>query len=231
MKFLLDCGDLEQIRHWLGTGVIDGVTTNPTILRDGAGEDLAHFATELAKVCEGRPVFVEVIAEEPAEVAEQARVIGGLAPNIVVKIPLVGPSGQDYLGVISRLSAERVAVNCTALLSFGQVALAARAGAAYVSVFVGRIEDEGGSGARLIEDCRRWLDLWELPVQIVAASLRSAGDFQRAALAGAHAVTVPPAILRKLGDHHYSRATARQFLTDGRARFGDSPWPPATGTH
>ncbi|MEV0777475.1 transaldolase family protein [Streptomyces sp. NPDC050433] len=224
MEIFLDCGDPAVVQNWLAAGVIDGVTTNPTLLRDGSWTHLVDGVAEIAKVCSEKPVSVEVVAVDPGEVVEQAAFIANLAPNIVVKVPLIGPDGQSYLGAISKLTSQGIHVNCTALMSFGQFALAARAGARYTSLFVGRIEDEGGKAEEVISGCKGWLDTWGLPSRIIAGSLRSPGDFQRAALAGAHVVTVPPSILEKLMDHRYSRATAQQFLTDGRSRYGDDPW-------
>jgi transaldolase len=147
----------------------------------------------------------------------QARDLASLAPNIVVKIPIETTQGTPCLEVIHRLSQDRIQVNATACLSFGQAMLAAKAGATYVSLFGGRISDEGNDPKRVIERTAEWLSRWNYPAKIIVGSVREAINVQDAAESGAHVVTVPPKFLRQLADHHYSRATVQQFLRDGKA--------------
>jgi transaldolase len=145
---------------------------------------------------------------------EQARTFATWARNIVVKIPIVNEHGESCLGVMHRLSQEGIGVNATAILSFNQAMLAAKAGATYVSIFAGRVADEGNDPAVTIGNVRRWLDDWELSSRIIVGSIRTVMDIQNAALAGAHIITVPPQFLPKMVDHRYTRETVRQFVQD-----------------
>jgi transaldolase len=116
--------------------------------------------------------------------------------------------------VIHHLSQEGIVVNATAILSFNQALLAAKAGATYVSIFAGRVADEGNDPSLIIRNVRRWLDDWELSSHIIVGSIRTVMDIQSAALAGAHIITIPPQFLAKMVDHKYSRETVRQFVQD-----------------
>jgi transaldolase len=145
---------------------------------------------------------------------EQARTFATWARNIVVKIPIVNEYGESCLGVMHRLSQEGIGVNATAILSFNQALLAAKAGATYVSIFAGRVADEGNDPAVTIRNVRRWLDDWELSSHIIVGSIRTVMDIQSAALAGAHIITIPPQFLPKMVDHRYTRETVRQFVRD-----------------
>jgi len=145
---------------------------------------------------------------------EQARTFATWARNIVVKIPIVNEYGESCLGVMHRLSQEGIGVNATAILSFNQALLAAKAGATYVSIFAGRVADEGNDPAVTIRNVRSWLDDWELSSYIIVGSIRTVMDIQNAALAGAHIITIPPQFLPKMVDHRYTRETVRQFVQD-----------------
>lgn len=222
MQIFLDTADLGQIERWLEEGVVDGVTTNPTIaLRDGV-HDLAAFARRLAARIAPRPLSVEVTARQRAAMLAEARALAGLGPNVAVKIPVVTEDGDSCLGVVSRLVSEGVVVNVTAVLSFNQAILAAKAGAHYVSLFAGRVGDEGHDAATLIRAVRAWLDDWAgagIRSRLLVGSLRGVYEVQAAAAAGAHVVTIPPAVLARMVDHRYSRETVRQF-SDDAARAG-----------
>lgn len=214
MEIFLDSADYQEIEIWLRQGVIDGVTTNPTImLKDGVC-DPEQGTRQLCALLGSRPVSVEVTTNNHGEMLEQARLFSRWAPNVVVKIPVVNEQGESCLGVIHALAGEGIAVNTTAILSFNQAILAAKAGATYVSLFAGRIADEGHDPAPIIGHVRRWLDAWHIPARIIVGSIRSVIDVQNAALAGAHIVTIPPALLPKMVDHKYSRDTVRQFNRD-----------------
>jgi transaldolase len=192
------------------------VTTNPSILYKAGYHDLKTAALELAELIAPLPLSVEVTSDDPPEMVEQGREYAGWASNIVVKIPVLNSQGDPCFDAVHALGDKGIAVNATAILSFGQAILAAKAGAAYVSIFAGRIADEGNDPGPVIEGVRRWLELWKNPAKIIVGSVRGAYDVQRAALAGAHVVTVPPALLAKFAHHHYSRATAAEFLENAR---------------
>ena len=217
MEIFADSADLAEIKLWLQYGVIDGVTTNPSIMLAGGAYHVRRRAEEIAALLGERPLSVEVVSDDPPEMLAQAREIAGWAGNIVVKIPVITSQGEPCLGTIRRLADDGVRVNATACLSFGQAMLATKAGAAYVSLFAGRISDEGGNSSQAIRNLAEWLDRWRCPTKIIVGSIRETINIQDAALAGPHVVTVPPKLLRQLVDHKYSRFTVQQFLTDGRA--------------
>lgn len=219
MEIFIDTSIKAEIEKWLYHGVVDGVTTNPSIMLKDGCRDLKAGAIELCRLVKPLPVSVEVTTSDPEEMLRQARGIATWADNIVVKIPVIDEKGEPSLRVIKTLTQSGVRVNCTACLSYTQAILAAKAGATYISLFLGRINDEGNDGPSVIRMTRQWLDLWASPSKIIAASIRSVMDIQQAAQAGAHVITVPPQFLSKMVDHQYSRVTVQQFVTDGQKAF------------
>ncbi len=215
MEVFADTADIAEITKWLRRGVLDGVTTNPSIMLKDGVRDMEKAAREIAEVLEGRPVSVEVTSNDLDEMLVQARALSKWAPNIVVKIPILNEDGVPCLEVIHTLSQEGIRINATALLSFNQVLAAAKAGASYLSVFAGRVADEGHDASALISMASRWVERWGLG-KILVGSIRGALDIQMAAGAGAHIITVPPAVLEKAIDHKYSRETVRGFNADAR---------------
>ncbi len=214
MQIFIDSADVKQIETWLGQGVVDGVTTNPSIMFKDGVTDLEEGARKLAALLGDRPLSVEVTTNDHETMLEQARKFATWARNIVVKIPIVNEFGESCLGVMHRLSQEGIAINATAILSFNQAILAAKAGATYVSIFAGRVADEGNDPAVVIRNVRQWLDDWGLSARIIVGSIRTVMDVQIAALAGAHIITIPPQFLPKMVDHRYSRETVHQFVQD-----------------
>lgn len=215
MEIFADTADISEIRKWIRRGVLDGVTTNPSIMLKDGVRDMEKAALEIAEVMEGRPVSVEVISNDPKEMLEQGRIFAQWASNIVVKIPIINEDGEDCLEVIHILSQEGVKVNSTAILSFNQVMMAAKAGATYISIFAGRVGDEGHDASAVIASAVKWVERWDYG-KILIGSIRGNFDVQRAAEAGAHIITVPPAILNKTLDHKFSRETVRGFNADAR---------------
>lgn len=226
MQLFLDSANFREIEHWLAQGVIDGVTTNPSIMFKDGIRDLKEGARKIAKILGKRPLSVEVTTNDRSAMLHQARTLATWSENIVVKIPIVNQDGESCLGVVNALSKEGVAINATAILSFNQAMLAAKAGARYVSIFGGRIADEGTDPATVIRNVRRWLDDWGQTSQIIVGSIRTVLDIQNAALAGAHVVTVPPQFFPKMVDHKYSRETVRQFIEDAEKTLSqiDTDW-------
>jgi transaldolase len=214
MRVFVDSADQKQIGFWLEEGVVDGVTTNPSIMFKDGATDLEECARRLASMLGEKPLSVEVTSNDRKIMVEQARTFATWARNIVVKIPIVNEHGESCLGVMHRLSQEGIGVNATAILSFNQAMLAAKAGATYVSIFAGRVADEGNDPAVTIRNTRRWLDDWSLSSHIIVGSIRTVMDIQNAALAGAHIITIPPQFLPKMVDHRYTRETVRQFVQD-----------------
>jgi len=221
MQIFLDSADSNQIETWMKEGVVDGVTTNPSIMfKDGVAE-IEEGARRLAAMLGDLPLSVEVTTNDRVAMLEEARQFASWARNIVVKIPVINEYGESCLGVIHRLSQEGIAINSTAILSFNQAILAAKAGATYVSIFAGRVADEGNDPAVVIHNVRRWLDDWEFSTRIIVGSIRTVIDIQNAALAGAHIITIPPQFLPKMVDHRYTRETVRQFVQDAQKTLAE----------
>src|SRR5258708_9592082 len=204
MQVFVDSADQKQIEHWLQQGVVDGVTTNPSIMFKDGVTDLEEGARRLAVLLGERPLSVEVTSNDHDTMLEQARTFATWARNIVIKIPIVNEFGESCLGVMHRLSQEGIGVNATAILSFNQAILAAKAGATYISIFAGRVADEGNDPEITIRNVRHWLDDWELSARIIGGTIRTGMDIQTAALAGAPIVTIPPQFLPKMAHHRYS---------------------------
>lgn len=216
MEIFIDSANYKEIETWFRQGVVDGVTTNPSIvLKDGVFEIEEHIK-RICHLLGDRPVSVEVTTNDREEMLGQARTFAQWAPNVVVKIPVINEQGESCLGVIHQLREEGIRINCTAILSFNQAILASKAGANYVSIFAGRVADEGGDASAIIRSVRAWLDLWHLPSKIIVGSIRATLDVQSAAMAGAHIVTIPPQFLPKMVDHKYSRDTVRGFVADAK---------------
>lgn len=216
MQLFLDTADEAQVKYWAGHGVIDGVTTNPSVLLRAGVIDVEESLVNLASLIAPGVLHAEVTVESGRALVREAVHLAGLAENVAVKVPILTPDGEPCLGEIRELARSGITVNTTACLTFGQAVLAAKAGAKYLSILVGRVDDEGGDGAAVIRDCRTWLDDWQVDAKIIAASVRGPADVRRSMAAGAHCVTVPPAVLAKLADHRYSRHTVREFLDDAR---------------
>jgi transaldolase len=216
MEIFIDSANLNEIQKWIDMGVIDGVTTNPSImLKDGAF-NIETRAKEIAKLISPFPVSVEVTTNDLNEMLAQARKFDSWAQNMVIKIPQINQEGIPCYGVISKLIKSGIKVNATATLSFGQVMLAAKAGATYISIFAGRIADEGGNSSEVIMNSVDWLERWSYKSKIIVGSIRSVGDAISAAQAGAHIVTIPPALIAKMSDHQYTRETVKQFINDAK---------------
>jgi transaldolase len=174
-------------------------------------------AVKIARLLGDLPLSVEVVTDERDAMYKQAIDMASWAPNIVVKIPIITTQGQPCLGVIAALTRAGVKVNATACLSFNQAMLAAKAGATYVSLFAGRISDEGADASQVVRSTAEWLRAWNVPSKIIVGSIRETVNVQDAALAGPHVVTVPPKFLGQMIDHKYSRFTVAQFLADGQS--------------
>lgn len=216
MQIFLDSADYKEIEKWLDEGVVDGVTTNPSIMLKDGIYDIEEGARRLTALLGNRPVSVEVTTNDRTEMLQQGRTFAHWARNVVVKIPVANEHGDSCLGVVHALSREGIAINTTAILSFNQAILAAKAGATYVSIFAGRIADEGNDPAAIIRNVRQWLDTWSCTAKIIVGSIRTVMDIQTAALAGAHIITIPPQFLPKMVDHKYTRETVRQFNQDAQ---------------
>ena len=216
MKIFLDTANVDEISKWLNYGVLDGVTTNPSILLKEGGSDMEGRVREIANLITPKPLSVEVFTNDPDEMIQQANTFAGWSPNIVVKIPVLNEHGIPCFGVVHTLEQSGIRVNMTACLSFGQMAMGAKAGASYISIFSGRVSDEGNDSTKLIQESVNWLAHWKYPSEIIVGSIREAINIQDAAMAKAHIITTPPQFLLKWVDHYYTRATVRTFNEDAK---------------
>lgn len=167
MKFFLDTANIDEIKRVNDLGLCDGVTTNPSIIKK-EGKDFKEVVTEICKLIDG-PVSAEVTSYDYEEMVKEARDISKWAENIVVKIPMT----EDGLKAVNTLSKEGIKTNCTLIFSVSQGLMAAKAGATYISPFIGRIDDMGENGIRLIKDLKKVLDNYGLESEIIAASIRT----------------------------------------------------------
>ncbi len=216
MEIFIDSASMNEIEKWLNMGVIDGVTTNPSIMLKDGVYDAEVGAKEIAALVNPRPVSVEVTTNDLDEMLIQAQRFASWAPNIAIKIPQTTQDGIPCYSVMRQLESEGIKVNATAAMSLGQVILAAKAGATYISIFAGRVADEGGNAPDVISNSVDWLERWKFKSKIIVGSIRSVGDVLSAAMAGAHIITIPPQFLDKMSDHKYTRETVRQFVNDAQ---------------
>jgi transaldolase len=212
MKLFLDTADIEEIRtvaHW---GILDGVTTNPTLFsRTHAGS----YESVLRQICEitGGPVSAEVVAADVDGMLEQGRAFAKIASNIVVKIPM----SEEGLEVIARLAHEKIPTNCTLVFSANQGLLAAKAGAVLVSPFVGRIDDINQDGMTVVRELAEIFAIHKIASEVLAASIRHPVHVTQCALAGADIATVPLKVIKQLIHHPLTESGIVQFRTDWEA--------------
>ena len=216
MEIFVDSANIAEIKKWLDMGVIDGVTTNPSIMFSDGIYDAEEGVKIISALVFPLPVSVEVTTNDFDEMIDQARSFASLGSNIVIKIPQITQDGIPCYGVIKELESMDIKVNATAAMSLGQVILAAKAQATYISVFIGRVADEGGNAPEVIKNAVDWLNMWNYKGKLLIGSIRSVGDILSAATAGAHIITIPPQFLTKMADHKYTRETVRQFVSDAR---------------
>jgi transaldolase len=208
MKFFADTADTAAIAELAEHGLLDGVTTNPSLVMK-SGRPMAEVIAEICALVEG-PVSAEVVATEADAMIAEGRKLAEIAPNIAVKVPLT----WDGLKACKRLTDEGHPVNVTLCFSAAQALLAAKAGATFVSPFVGRLDDIGLDGMELIRDIRTIYDNFGFATEILAASIRSVNHVAGAALAGADVATVPPDVLKKLVQHPLTDKGLAAFLAD-----------------
>jgi transaldolase len=210
MKFFLDTADLSQIRWAAQAGLIDGITTNPTLLSKVAGDlEPRDVLKEVCSLVDG-PVSAEVVAVETDAMYQEGRELAQIAENIVVKIPMI----EDGMVAVRRLVTEGVKVNVTLCFSSVQCLVAAKAGATYVSPFLGRLDDIGHDGMEVIREARVIFDNYGIETEILAASIRHPLHVTQAAMIGADVATMPPEVLRKLLLHPLTDRGLDQFLND-----------------
>ncbi len=208
MKFFVDTADTSEIKELAATGLIDGVTTNPSLITK-SGRDFKEVIAEICDLTDGH-VSAEVVATEWEAMVDEGKKLQAIASNVAVKLPLT----MDGLRACRELSNMGTAVNVTLCFSANQALLAAKAGAAYISPFIGRLDDINIDGMELIEDIRLIYDNYMFETEILAASIRSANHVRLSALAGADVATVPPNVLKGLANHPLTDKGLAAFLAD-----------------
>ena len=209
MQIFLDTANIDQIKQAARLGVISGVTTNPTLVSKEGKADYQAVVKEICSIIPG-PISVEVLVEGVKPMIKQARLISSWAPNIVIKIPAT----TEGLEVTSVLAKENIKVNFTLCFSLNQALLGALAGAAYVSPFVGRLDDVGHNGMEVVKDIIDVFQHYQLSTQVIAASIRHPQHCVAAAKAGAHIATVPYDVLMQMIHHPLTDVGVARFLSD-----------------
>lgn len=210
MKFFVDTADLHDIKDLAATGLLDGVTTNPSLVAKSGHSNFVELIKEICKIVDG-PVSAEVGATDYEMMLEEGKYLADIAPNIAVKVPLT-PAG---LKVCKYLSSQGTMVNVTLCFSPAQAILAAKAGASFVSPFVGRLDDIGENGMQLIDDiCQIYRAYPDFHTEVLVASVRHPQHIVQAAKMGAHVATIPPAVIRQLYSHPLTDKGLAQFVHD-----------------
>jgi transaldolase len=212
IRIFLDTADIKQLEKASKLGVVSGVTTNPTLMYRAGATDYEATIKKIATIIPG-PISVEVVVEGVEPMIEQARQMAAWAPNVVIKIPATA----EGLEVTSALARDNIKVNMTLCFSANQALLGALAGAAYMSPFVGRLDDIGQDGMQLVEDILDVYDNYpDIDTEVIAASIRHPEHCLRAARAGAHIATVPYDVLMKMMEHPLTDIGINRFLSDWR---------------
>ena len=209
MKIFLDTADIEEIRTVARWGVLDGVTTNPTLFAKTSGKSYEEVLQEICTITPG-PVSAEVVAEDVEGMLKEGRAFAKLAPNIVVKVPM----SEEGLEAISTFADEGIKTNCTLIFTANQGLLAAKAGASLLSPFVGRLDDINQDGMIVIRELVDIVTIHELDSEVLAASIRNPLHMTQAALAGAHVATLPFKVLQQMVHHPLTTSGIVQFRAD-----------------
>ena len=215
MKIFLDTANIDQIKKAARLGIVSGITTNPTLVSKEGTAGLADYQKTVQEICSiiPGPVSVEVLTGGVETMIKQARLIATWAPNAVIKIPAT----SEGLEVTSALAKEGIKVNFTLCFSLNQALLGALAGAAYVSPFVGRLDDAGHNGMELVKDIVSVFAHYQFSTEVIAASIRHPEHCEAAAKAGAHIATVPYSVLMQMIQHPLTDVGVARFLSDWQA--------------
>ena len=211
MKFFIDTADITAIKDLNATGLADGVTTNPSLIKK-SGRDFKTVIAEICDIVDG-PVNAEVIATETDGMLAEGRALAAIADNVVVKLPLT----IEGLKACHQFTAEGIETNVTLCFSANQALLAAKVGATYISPFIGRLDDIHIDGMELIHEIREIYDNYGYETQILAASVRNPLHVKECALAGADVMTAPPEVIKSLSNHPLTDKGLATFLADAKA--------------
>ena len=209
MKIFLDTADIEEIRTVARWGILDGVTTNPTLFSKTSGSTYEEVLKEICGITSG-PVSAEVVAEDVDGMLNEGRAFAKIAPNIVVKVPM----SEEGLEAMSRFADEGIKTNCTLIFTANQGLLAAKAGASLLSPFVGRLDDINQDGMIVVRELAEIVAIHELDSEVLAASIRNPLHMTQAALAGAHVATLPFKVLQQMIHHPLTDSGIVQFRSD-----------------
>ena len=215
MKFFMDTADIKQIEELIPTGFVNGVTTNPSLIAK-QGNDLSETIKSICSIVDG-PVSAEVTATDHPTMLEEGKYLASLAKNVAVKVPLT----IDGLKTCKKLREQQIMVNVTLCFSAAQALLAAKAGASFISPFVGRLDDIGEKGMSLIEDIVIIYENYGFETEVLVASIRTTQHIIDAALIGAHVATLPPKVIHELYKHKLTDKGLKAFLDDW-AKTGQS---------
>jgi transaldolase len=211
MQFFVDTAEIADIKKLYDMGLLDGVTTNPSLVAK-SGRDFKEVVKEICSVVPG-PVSAEVASTDYDTMMAEGHVLAKLADNVVVKVPLT----VDGLKACKKLNSEGIKTNVTLCFSPNQALLAAKCGATYISPFLGRLDDINLDGVELIEQIRQIYDNYSFTTQILAASIRTPNHVTQVALAGADVATIPPAVIYKLADHPLTKSGLEAFVKDWKS--------------
>jgi transaldolase len=209
MKFFVDTADIKDIRELHDLGLLDGVTTNPSLILKSGGK-IAEVTKQICDIVDG-PVSAEVVASEYKDMLAEAEVLAKIAPNVCIKVPLTLDGLRACKTIRTQMNRM---VNVTLCFSANQALLAAKAGASFISPFVGRIDDTGSDGMELIQEIRQIYDNYDFQTEILTASVRTVNHVKQAALIGADVITAPPATLKALVKHPLTDRGLEQFTAD-----------------
>ena len=215
MQLFLDSTDTKVIADLASTGLVDGITTNPSLIAK-SGRPMLEVIAEICGLVEG-PVSAEAVASDVDSMLAEGRKLAAIAPNVVVKLPLT----REGLIACAALAQDGIPINVTLCFSAVQALLAAKAGAAYISPFVGRLDDQGADGMDVVSEIRTVFDNYSFDTHILAASIRTTAHVKAAALAGADCATIPPAVFLDLFKHPLTDKGLELFLADW-AKTGQS---------
>ncbi|MCF7861957.1 fructose-6-phosphate aldolase [Candidatus Woesearchaeota archaeon] len=208
MKIFLDTANIEDIKKANSWGIIDGVTTNPSLIAK-EGKDFKEVVEEICSIVDG-PISAEVISEDAEGMIKEARELVKIHKNIVIKIPMT----SEGIKAVKTLTAEDIKTNVTLIFSANQALLAAKAGASYVSPFVGRLDDQGEDGMQLIEEIMQIFSMYDVATEVIVASIRSPLHAKLSAMLGADISTIPMSVLQKMFNHTQTDLGIKKFLAD-----------------
>ncbi len=213
MKFFMDTANIERIREYAELGIVDGVTTNPSLVAK-EGKNFEEVIKEISSIVKG-PISAEVLSLNTKGMIEEAKKLANIAPNIVIKIPMT----KEGIKATYRLSQKGINVNITLVFSPTQALLAAKVGAKFVSPFIGRLDDISHIGMDIVSSIRTIFDNYDFQTEIIVASIRHPRHIVEAAELGADIATVPPAVLEKIFHHPLTDIGIERFLDDWRKAF------------